>query len=159
MLNLNGSGVVPRALMEAAAGLHARLRACDSVTRLEIIMLLMAGPRRVGELADGASLGFPQVSYHLNALKREGLVVCRAEGNERHYSLSRVFGVRRAEGRWKLTIAAWGGATITIAVPDDVVEEDRAGIVRTRVCVDVGEPMIGRYERMIGRDGDGLVAR
>jgi DNA-binding transcriptional ArsR family regulator len=55
--------------------------------RRAIIELLTAGDRSVGEIADRLPISRPAVSRHLRLLKEAGLVVDRAEGTRRLYSL------------------------------------------------------------------------
>lgn len=55
--------------------------------RREILDVLVAGERPVGELVDVLRLAQPQVSKHLRVLSDVGLVKCRAEGRRRLYRL------------------------------------------------------------------------
>jgi DNA-binding transcriptional ArsR family regulator len=55
--------------------------------RREILRLLGAGDRPVGELADAMPISRPAVSRHLRLLKDAGLVSERAEGTRRIYHL------------------------------------------------------------------------
>jgi DNA-binding transcriptional ArsR family regulator len=61
--------------------------AVAEVHRREILDVLVAGERPVGELADVLRLAQPQVSKHLRVLSDVGLVKCRAEGRRRLYRL------------------------------------------------------------------------
>lgn len=56
-------------------------------TRREVFERLAAGPRAVGELAEGLPVSRPAVSQHLKVLKEAGLVVDRAEGARRVYQI------------------------------------------------------------------------
>ena len=56
-------------------------------TRRAIFERLGAGPRAVGELADGLPVSRPAVSQHLKVLKEAGLVVDRKAGTRRLYQL------------------------------------------------------------------------
>jgi DNA-binding transcriptional ArsR family regulator len=56
-------------------------------TRRAIFERLGAGPRAVGELADGLPVSRPAVSQHLKVLKDAGLVVDRKAGTRRLYQL------------------------------------------------------------------------
>lgn len=58
-------------------------------TRRAIFERLVAGPRSVGELADGLPVSRPAVSQHLKLLKAAGLVVVRRAGNRRIYEVDR----------------------------------------------------------------------
>ena len=57
-------------------------------TRRAIFERLGAGPRAVGELADGLPVSRPAVSQHLKVLKDAGLVVDRRAGTRRLYQLN-----------------------------------------------------------------------
>ena len=63
------------------------LAALADPTRRTIFERLADGPHAVGELADGLPVSRPAVSQHLKVLKNAGLVVDRAVGNRRVYSL------------------------------------------------------------------------
>jgi DNA-binding transcriptional ArsR family regulator len=55
--------------------------------RREILDLLRAGERSVGELVDRLTLSQPGVSKHLKVLREAGLVAARSEGKQRLYAL------------------------------------------------------------------------
>jgi DNA-binding transcriptional ArsR family regulator len=55
--------------------------------RREILDVLVAGEKPVGELAEELRLAQPQVSKHLRVLSEVGLVNCRADGRRRLYRL------------------------------------------------------------------------
>jgi DNA-binding transcriptional ArsR family regulator len=57
--------------------------------RREILDLLLAGPRPVGELVDGTGLSQPNTSRHLRILREAGLVESRPDGQRRLYALRR----------------------------------------------------------------------
>jgi DNA-binding transcriptional ArsR family regulator len=56
-------------------------------TRRRVMERLAAGPKAVGEIADGLPVSRPAVSQHLKVLKDAGLVTDRAEGARRIYAL------------------------------------------------------------------------
>jgi len=56
-------------------------------SRREILDLLAAGPRPVGEIVARAGLSQPNASRHLRILREAGLVEPRAEGQRRIYEL------------------------------------------------------------------------
>ncbi len=56
-------------------------------SRLQIVSLLREGPRSVGEVADALSIRQPQVSKHLAALGKAGLVVAEPVARRRIYHL------------------------------------------------------------------------
>lgn len=56
-------------------------------TRRRVFERLRAGPQSVGVLAKGLPVSRPAVSQHLKVLKEAGLVVDRAEGTRRVYSV------------------------------------------------------------------------
>jgi len=55
--------------------------------RRKILDLLRDGERPAGELVSGLELSQPGVSKHLKVLREAGLVVVRADGKRRLYSL------------------------------------------------------------------------
>jgi len=61
------------------------LDALGDPTRRAVFERLAAGPRAVGELAEGLPVSRPAVSQHLRVLKDAGLVVDRAVGTRRLY--------------------------------------------------------------------------
>jgi DNA-binding transcriptional ArsR family regulator len=63
------------------------LDALGDQTRREIVERLSGGPSAVGDLARELPVSRPAVSQHLKVLKEAGLVVDRAEGTRRLYSL------------------------------------------------------------------------
>jgi DNA-binding transcriptional ArsR family regulator len=56
-------------------------------SRREILDLLAAGPRAVGEIAIETGLSQPNASRHLRILREAGLVEPRVEGQRRIYEL------------------------------------------------------------------------
>lgn len=72
------------------------LGALGDPTRRQIFESLKAGPRSVGELAEGLPVSRPAVSQHLRILKEAGLVSDRKEGTRRLYRVdpSGLAGVR-----------------------------------------------------------------
>src|SRR3569623_2816571 len=69
------------------ANASAALAALADPTRREVFERLRAGPRSVGELAQGLPVSRPAVSQHLKVLKAAGLVADRAEGTRRGYEI------------------------------------------------------------------------
>jgi DNA-binding transcriptional ArsR family regulator len=63
------------------------LDALGDATRRAVFMRLRAGSRSVGEIAEGLDVSRPAVSQHLKVLKEARLVVDRAEGTRRLYSV------------------------------------------------------------------------
>ena len=63
------------------------LAAIADPTRRQVFERLAAGPRSVGELAEGLPVSRPAVSQHLKVLKDAGLVADRAEGTRRVYEI------------------------------------------------------------------------
>jgi DNA-binding transcriptional ArsR family regulator len=63
------------------------LEALGDPTRRQIFESLKAGPRSVGELAEGLPVSRPAVSQHLRVLKEAGLVSDRKEGTRRLYRI------------------------------------------------------------------------
>lgn len=56
--------------------------------RREILDLLAAGERPVGDLVELTGLGQPQVSKHLRVLREVGVVEAREEGRKRLYRVN-----------------------------------------------------------------------
>jgi DNA-binding transcriptional ArsR family regulator len=56
-------------------------------TRREVFERLGAGPRSVGEIAEGLPVSRPAVSQHLKVLKEAGLVSDHPEGTRRVYQI------------------------------------------------------------------------
>ena len=56
-------------------------------TRREVFERLGAGPRSVGEIAEGLPVSRPAVSQHLKVLKEAGLVSDHPEGARRVYQI------------------------------------------------------------------------
>jgi DNA-binding transcriptional ArsR family regulator len=61
--------------------------ALSDATRRRVMERLAAGPKAVGEIAEGLPVSRPAVSQHLKVLKDAGLVTDRAEGARRIYAL------------------------------------------------------------------------
>ena len=61
--------------------------ALSDPSRREILDLLRAGERSVGQLVERLQLSQPGVSKHLKVLREAGLVGVRAEGKRRWYGL------------------------------------------------------------------------
>jgi DNA-binding transcriptional ArsR family regulator len=63
------------------------LAALADPTRRTVFERLRAGPRAVGEIAQGLPVSRPAVSQHLAVLKQAGLVNDEAEGTRRVYRI------------------------------------------------------------------------
>jgi len=63
------------------------LRALAEPNRLQIVELLLHGPRPVGDMVDRLGLRQPQVSKHLRVLSDAGLVDVRVDAQRRIYAL------------------------------------------------------------------------
>lgn len=63
------------------------LTALAEPSRRQVFERLKSGPLAVGALARGMAVSRPAVSQHLKVLKEAGLVVDRAEGTRRVYSI------------------------------------------------------------------------
>ena len=57
-------------------------------TRLRVLELLRSGERCVCELAAGAGITQPRLSYHLRALREAGILLDRREGRWVHYRIN-----------------------------------------------------------------------
>lgn len=82
-------------------------------SRRAIFERLAQAPCAVGELAAGLPISRPAVSQHLRVLKEAGLVVCRAEGTRRVYTIHTA-GIARLRADldrfWTLALAAFKAA-------------------------------------------------
>ena len=61
--------------------------ALSEPTRRRVLERLAAGPRAVGEIAEGLPVSRPAVSQHLKVLKAAGLVSDRQDGARRIYAI------------------------------------------------------------------------
>jgi DNA-binding transcriptional ArsR family regulator len=73
---------------EALRLVSSRFRALGDPTRLRILNTLMQGERSVQDLVEVTDLEQPNVSRHLSVLRREGIVVRKAEGNRAFYQIT-----------------------------------------------------------------------
>jgi DNA-binding transcriptional ArsR family regulator len=73
---------------EALRLVAGRFRALSDPTRLRILNTLMQGESSVQDLVQTTGLEQSNVSRHLSALRREGLVERRPEGNRAVYSIN-----------------------------------------------------------------------
>ena len=62
------------------------VRALSADTRLRVLKLLQDGPRSSSELQESLGLSRQTVSYHLQVLRRGGLVVSRRQGGSTVYA-------------------------------------------------------------------------
>ena len=67
--------------------METTLRALAEPNRFQIVELLRAGPRPVGDMVDRLHLRQPQVSKHLRVLSEAGLVDVRVDAQRRIYAL------------------------------------------------------------------------
>ncbi|MCU1240730.1 MAG: transcriptional regulator, ArsR family [Candidatus Acidoferrum typicum] len=70
-----------------ASAMLETFRALAEPNRLQIIELLLNGPRPVGDMVDQLGLRQPQVSKHLRVLSEAGLVDVRVDAQRRIYAL------------------------------------------------------------------------
>ena len=66
---------------------YAAFAALADPTRRQVLERLAAGPRAVGEIAEGLPVSRPAVSQHLKVLKDAGLVSDRQDGARRIYAI------------------------------------------------------------------------
>ncbi|MEU8633967.1 metalloregulator ArsR/SmtB family transcription factor [Amycolatopsis sp. NPDC048633] len=74
--------------MARAATTADTFNAVAEPRRRQILDVLMAGERSVGDLVDVLGLAQPQVSKHLRVLREVGAVDVRDEGRQRVYRLN-----------------------------------------------------------------------
>ena len=66
----------------------AKLRILSDPTRLDVIELLLAGPKHVGEINEKLRIEQSLLSHHLKALREAGFVVASRDGKSVLYRLS-----------------------------------------------------------------------
>lgn len=97
------------------------LEALGDPTRRQVFSRLRGGARSVGEIAAGVAVSRPAVSQHLKVLKDARLVVDRAEGTRRVYSVD-PRGVRALrkwlDGFWDEALDAFKAAAETEAAKE-----------------------------------------
>ena len=94
-------------------------------TRRAVLERLAAGPRAVGELAEGLPVSRPAVSQHLKVLKEAGLVSDRQDGARRIYAIDpKGLGGMRAwlDQFWDRALEAFKAELET---PDETMTRDR----------------------------------
>lgn len=69
------------------ANVTTAIQALADPTRRAVFESLRAGPRPVGEIADGLPVSRPAVSQHLRVLKAAGLVSDESRGTRRLYRI------------------------------------------------------------------------
>lgn len=74
--------------MARAATTTDAFNAIAEPRRRQILDLLAAGERSVGEIVEALAMPQPQVSKHLRVLREVGLVEVRQEGRQRLYRLA-----------------------------------------------------------------------
>jgi DNA-binding transcriptional ArsR family regulator len=91
-------------------------------TRRAVLKRLRRGARSVQDIADGLEVSRPAVSQHLKVLKGAGLVIDRAEGTRRLYSVDTrgLEAVRKwLDGFWDDVLAAFKHAAERAAREDE----------------------------------------
>src|SRR3954454_6500446 len=78
---------VPNATDADLEPLVAVFRLLSDKTRLNILMLLAAGERKVSSLCDELRLPQPTVSHHLGLLRMSNLITNRRDGKQVFYEL------------------------------------------------------------------------
>lgn len=89
---------------------NAAFAALADPTRRQVLERLAAGPRPVGEIAQGMAVSRPAVSQHLKVLKEAGLVSDRQDGARRIYAIDpRGLGAMRAwlDQFWETALTAF----------------------------------------------------
>jgi DNA-binding transcriptional ArsR family regulator len=89
---------------------NAAFAALSDPTRRLVLERLSAGPRAVGEIAEGLPVSRPAVSQHLKVLKEAGLVSDRQDGARRIYAIDpNGLGAMRAwlDQFWDVALAAF----------------------------------------------------
>lgn len=89
------------------------LEALGDPTRRAIFELVVDRPQPVRELADAVPVSRPAVSQHLKVLKASGLVIDRAEGTRRIYSVDQAGLIAMRDyldQMWNTALAAFAAA-------------------------------------------------
>jgi DNA-binding transcriptional ArsR family regulator len=94
------------------------LKALGEPRRVEILRLLRAGPRPVGEIADEVDVSQQAASQHLVVLGQAGLVEARREGTRHLYSI-------RPEGFAPVAAFVESFWTPKLAALKDAIEKKR----------------------------------
>jgi DNA-binding transcriptional ArsR family regulator len=105
---------------------NAAFAALADPTRRQVLERLAAGPRAVGQIAEGLPVSRPAVSQHLKVLKEAGLVSDRQEGARRIYQVDpEGLGAMRAwlDQFWDMALAAFKAELERAA--DDETEDSR----------------------------------
>jgi DNA-binding transcriptional ArsR family regulator len=66
------------------------MKQVGDATRLQVILLLAEGEKRIGALCEALSQARPVVSHHLVLLRHGGIIVPRRRGKEHVYGLTEV---------------------------------------------------------------------
>ena len=80
------------------------LRTLGDATRLEVVRVLMQGPRRVFEINEELDIEPSLLSHHMRALRQVGLVDAQREGKARLYSLAPGVVARRSRSGDRLDL-------------------------------------------------------
>ncbi len=101
-------------------------------SRRQIVAVLAARPRAVGELADQLPISRPAVSQHLRVLKDAGLVMDEVRGTRRVYrvdSAALIAFKDQLDTFWRRTLTGFSQTvddqTGTAAIPDDEDDTER----------------------------------
>jgi len=101
---------------------NAAFAALSDPTRRLVLEQLAAGPRAVGEIAEGVPVSRPAVSQHLKVLKEAGLVSDRQDGARRIYAIDpQGLGAMRAwlDQFWDVALAAFAAEVERVAANDE----------------------------------------
>jgi DNA-binding transcriptional ArsR family regulator len=91
-------------------------------SRRQIVSVLAAGPRAVGELADALPISRPAVSQHLRVLKDAGLVIDEVRGTRRLYRVDSVALAAfkdQLDTFWQRTLTGYSEAVRTASQDND----------------------------------------
>ena len=108
--------------------METTFRALAEPNRFQIVELLRAGPRPVGDMVDRLHLRQPQVSKHLRVLSEAGLVDVRVDAQRRIYAL-RPAPLRELEVWLERYRRIWEENFQRL---DSVLEELKAGELKTK---------------------------
>jgi len=91
-----GRGIRLRRKKEKDKSCALLLKVLADETRLEVLQLLMSGPKRVGEINEVLDIDQSLLSHHLRILRDHELVISRRDGKGVLYHISPSFSASRA---------------------------------------------------------------
>jgi len=107
----------------AFVSLFDLLEACHARIRVEVLLILWAGPTDVGSIAHARGLSDRHVSYHLQWLAGSGLVTFVKDGQRHIYSLSPQTSFRVSGEFLYLVMCGDDGSECQLKIPEGVAKD------------------------------------